>query len=520
MTDRFDSRLVAGASASVLMAAVVYAHWPALVGMEGLWSRSPMYSYGYTVPFISLYLLWWRRAELTHLEPRPARLLAAPVIGASCLMLLIGHTGGLQVLQQLSFIVAIVAVVLVVFGVEYLKAGWAAIAYLLLMIPIWDVFTEPLHPVFQTRSAEIGAVILGMIGVPVHLNGTILTLPNVTLEVARACSGVNYLVAVLALGLPLAYLSLRGIWRRVVLVIGAVIVAACSNGLRVALIGLFAYLEVGSPLHGPLHVLHGLFVAAVGYVALFAGVGLLSRTELNDTAASDHEPARLTARFRIPVMNALAVSAVFVAVGAFNAFHRAAPVPLTGSLNEVPLMLGSWSAEPGRVNTAVPWLTGADAQLARRYRKPGGYAVDVYVGYFTIQQQDKEVANFRTADLHRRARKLSIPQPGGRPLLANLVDQLNGRTQAVLFWYDINGVEETSQYRAKIRTLWNILAHGRSNGAVVALVALPETTDDTAQLQELAGLLRVALADRLPRAPGFRVAGAATVGAYATRIRP
>ena len=43
---------------------------------------------------------------------------------------------------------------------------------------------------------------------------------------ARACSGVNYLVAVLALGLPLAYLYLRSSWRRAVLIASALLIAA------------------------------------------------------------------------------------------------------------------------------------------------------------------------------------------------------------------------------------------------------------------------------------------------------
>ena len=82
------------------------------------------------------------------------------------------------------------------------------------------------------------------------------------IEVARACSGVNYLVAVLALGLPLAYLYLRSWWRRGVLIASALLIAAAANSLRVALIGVLVYYDLGAPLHGPAHVLHGLFVSA------------------------------------------------------------------------------------------------------------------------------------------------------------------------------------------------------------------------------------------------------------------
>ena len=118
--------------------------------------------------------------------------------------------------------------------------------------------------------------ILQLVGVPAYHEGVTLHLPTITLEVARACSGVNYLIAVLALGLPLGYLYLPSLPRRAILIVSAVIIAAVSNSLRVALIGMLAYWEIGSPLHGPFHVLHGLFVSGIGYVVLFAGLRMLT----------------------------------------------------------------------------------------------------------------------------------------------------------------------------------------------------------------------------------------------------
>ena len=102
--------------------------------------------------------------------------------------------------------------------------AWAAIAYLLLMVPLWDGFTEPLHsevpePVGQHRRADAATSSASRRIARARSSRC----PTLTLEVARACSGVNYLVAVLALGLPLGYLYLRSPWRRVVLiVVGAV----------------------------------------------------------------------------------------------------------------------------------------------------------------------------------------------------------------------------------------------------------------------------------------------------------
>ena len=125
-----------------------------------------------------------------------------------------------------------------------MHAVWFALAYLVLMVPFWEGLTEPLHLPFQQLSANLGIRMLHVVGIPSYREGLYLFLPNVTLEVARACSGVNYLVAILALGLPLGYLYLPTVWRRVLLLAMAIGVAAISNSLRVALIGVLSYLEI------------------------------------------------------------------------------------------------------------------------------------------------------------------------------------------------------------------------------------------------------------------------------------
>ena len=45
------------------------------------------------------------------------------------------------------------------------------------------------------------------------------------------------------------------------------------------MIGALVYYDIGAPLHGPAHVLHGLFVSGIGHVALFVGLWLLGARE-------------------------------------------------------------------------------------------------------------------------------------------------------------------------------------------------------------------------------------------------
>jgi EpsI family protein len=491
--------------------ALLFAYREALASMVRLWNNSPMYSYGFTVPLVSAYLLWSRRNALGALTPRPSWAIGSVVLLAGVLMTIAGRIGGIQVLEQLAFLVSLAAAVLILFGVAYLRVGWASLAYLLLMVPLWDGFTEALHEPFQQRSAAIGVWLLHVTGIPAFRDGTFITLPNLEIEVARVCSGVNYLVAVVALGLPLGYVFLRDNWRRLVLLAVAVLVAALSNGLRVALICTLAYYEVGSPLHGPFHVLHGLFVAGVGYVVLFAGLQVLApkndREPASLESASAPAPAQSGARGRfVPIPASAVLILVFLLTGSNVLARPSRPVPLDGGVDALPAQLGEWTADPlgrtRREGAPTEW-PGADVEIAGRYRRADGAVVDVYLGYFASQVQSRELVTHRSTEVHSRAVLTRVGTDGNRAFDANyLAPDRQGVSR--MFWYDVDAQPETNRYLVKARTLWNAVRGARSNGAVIVLSThTPGGSTPDRALGDIAGFVQEALAAHLP---GGRVA--------------
>ena len=486
---------------ALVTVALLFAYREALAAMVSMWDDIPMYSYGYTVPFVSAYLLWSRRETLRSLTPRPSWVPGIAVLLAAMAMTVIARAGGIQIVDQLAFLVALTAAVLLLFGAAYLRAAWAALAYLLLMIPIWDGFTEPLHEPFQQRSAAIGVWLLHLIGVPAYREGTFIALPNMHIEVARVCSGVNYLVAVIALGLPLSYLFLRSHWRRALLLGMAVVVAALSNGLRVALICTLVYYEVGSPLHGPFHVLHGLFVAGVGYVVLFAGLRVLAPREDRSTppAAPMNSPAGATiGRVRaVPLMPAIVLGAVFALMGSSAIARESTPVPPHPALTAFPASLGPWTADPAVATTrahATETFPGADTEIVRRYRGPDGAVVDLYLGYFAAQHQRKEMVTYRSADLHRRATLVRLSSDGAAFDVNYAAADRSGGEQ--MFWYDVDAKSETDRSVVQARTLWNAIWSARSNGTVVVLSKHTAPGGGQAALSDLASRVYGALAAR------------------------
>ncbi len=481
-------------AAALLAAGTLLVFRDPLLAMVQRWDVSPMYSYGYIVPVISAYLLWVRADKFARTRIDPARAAGGAVVFASLAALAVGRMNAIQVLEQLCFISTIAGIILFLFGYRYLVLSLPAVGYLLFMVPVWDVVTQPLHQPFQENSAGIGVALMSVIGIPLYRDGTIITLPNITLEVARECSGVNYLVAVLAFALPMAFLRLRGMWRRALLVGASLVIAALANGLRVALIGALAYWDIGSPLHGPFHVLHGLFVAAIGFVVIFVGLRFL---EEDETAADAGETAReIASPGTWRPAEAYGLATVFLTLAFVGVAPQTSEVALARSLESLPVQLGRWSAAPELgarpALPPVPAWNNADRRLTRAYRSPTGETISVEVYYYAAQSQGHELVSNLSAELHLKTTSVVIGS-GSEQFSANAGESFS-KGETALFWYDTNGQIESGQIATKLATMWRAIWSGRTNGAAVVLRTNsgPQSLDG---LQDLAKALQPALVD-------------------------
>jgi EpsI family protein len=514
------------AAVTALTALLIVAHLGAFRSLLGVWDRNPMYSHGYLVLPIALYLVWAMRERLARIPIAPAVGSGTAVLVGWLALMVLGRLGGVLLFEQAGLLVAIIGVVLALFGWRMLAAVAGPIAYLLLMLPFWDVITDPLQVRFQNASAAMALPLLRAVGIPASRDGIFLTLPTIQLEVARACSGVNYLVAVLALGLPLAALYLRTTWRRIVLIVSSLVVAALSNVLRVTLIGILVTRDPDTPLHGPGHILHGLFVAGAGYVTLFAVLGWLTRGEraaatgaraitdgTTEHAAAAAAPmprmAATASGSRRLLPAALIAAALFGGATLLLRDRATSPVALAADLETVPRQLGGWVADPIVEPAAPVWWPAADRTLRRRYRH-GALEADVYVGYFAQQHQSREVLSPSADALHRLAVPGPLPASRDGGLQVNRASITDGPARHLtVFWYDVDGRAETSPTGVKLRTLWNAILRDHTNGAVIS-VTLPladgaDAAAAAAALDDLALALDGTLARCLPgRAAGGR----------------
>jgi EpsI family protein len=464
----------------LLIAILLLLYARVLRDLADLWWTRDDYMHGFLILPLSLFLVWTRRAALRRLAPQPAVPLGLAVMLSAGIVLLLGDAGDIVTLTGLSLIAMIAGIVLLLFGAAVLRAVAFPIAYLGFMIPVLDVVTQPLQWPSQLLTARMAAESLQLLGFAVLLDRQYIVLPWVTLEVAKVCSGVGYLVSVAAIGLPLAWLTLRKWWSWAALVGGGLIISVVANWVRVVLIAVLN--SAGAPvLHGPFHVLQGMFVAWVGYAALFAvNSGLVKLERRSSAADAPRSLVKPPGRSAYTLKWYRSWSAAMVTLGVLAVclfLYDRGPVALKSSFATFPAHLGGWHQSAADASLIFR-VEEADDELLRTYRNNQGRTIHLYVAYLRSQRQGKEVVDYRTARLHEDAEAVKIEVAPARSILVNrghLRDRQ--RSQRIFFWYEINGRVIADRYQGKLASVWQAISRGRTNGALV--VVSQDTTGQT-----------------------------------------
>ncbi len=264
---------------------LVWIYLPVVASMVQNWWRDPNYSHGFLVPLVSGYLIWRQRQILARLVagPNPWGLV---VIALGLLVWLVGQ-------QAHEFFLRRVSLIPVLWGLCLLRWGWPvarrttfAFLYLLLMVPlpymVYDAAAFPLRLV----AARLAGEGIRLFGVPVLVEGNVLHLPSVILDVVDACSGIRSLISLMAAGVILAYLMLPNRWLKLVVVVLVPPVAVATNAARVMIAGLLAESFGVDTLEGTMHDTVGWLVFMVAFLVLAGLTALLRR--LSDPREARH----------------------------------------------------------------------------------------------------------------------------------------------------------------------------------------------------------------------------------------
>lgn len=165
------------------------------------------------------------------------------------------------------------------YGLHAFRKSRFALLFLFLMIPLPDLLLDHAIAWLQIASTEVSHLIFQLLGVPVYRTDFILSLPGVTIEVAKECSGIRSSIALLITGLLAGHLFLRTAAAKVILLMAALPLLILKNGVRIVTLSLLSiYIDPGF-LTGDLHRRGGVLFFLLTLAILLVVVRLLQKWE-------------------------------------------------------------------------------------------------------------------------------------------------------------------------------------------------------------------------------------------------
>jgi exosortase len=270
ISETADTRLSRedGFKLGVVGAAALALYAPVVIKLAHDWAHDPNYAFGFLIPPLAAYLVWFNREKLRALPLRPSNWGIVFALGAGGVLLL-GSLGAEQFLTRISLVLMVASLVVFLFGWEWLRQLVFPLAVLLLMIPPPEIIFNEISFPLQLAATRVAGSFLGLLGVPVYLEGNLIQLPNnMTLEIAVACSGVRSLMALFSAGVAYAYFLDKRATVRWILVASTIPIAVIANGVRIAGTGVLTYLVSEQAAEGYFHLFSGWVIFLSAFVML------------------------------------------------------------------------------------------------------------------------------------------------------------------------------------------------------------------------------------------------------------
>jgi exosortase len=165
------------------------------------------------------------------------------------------------------------------YGTGALRAGEFPLFFLVLMAPLPDSLRESVITFLQQGSAVVTDWLFTASRIPFTRDGVVLSLPTVTIEIAKECSGIRSSMVLFFGGLVLAHLFLRSRWSKFALIILMIPLTIVKNGIRIFTLSTLGMYVDESFLTGRLHHNGGVVFFALAFAALWGMVWALQRGE-------------------------------------------------------------------------------------------------------------------------------------------------------------------------------------------------------------------------------------------------
>ena len=507
-----------------LLVGMLALYLPTFAGMwSGVW-REDEYAHGPLILAVSAFLAWRSRDALRERGSAPLTGAGLALVVVGLLSWLLGRTQGLMPIEAGSLLFVASGMVALAWGSQGLRILAFPLAFLLFFVPlpgfILDAATAPLKELVSTAVAHL----LAFFGYAVERAGVVLLVDGNELLVADACSGLNSLMSLFALGL--LYAHLRGASRRRTLLLAAAVIpiAVVANILRVVALVLLTVHFGPDAADGVMHEALGLSVFVVALLLLvsvdswtrkWGQVQFRTRPHFAPAAAHAPEMGTGSKLHLTPLIVAVALIATAIAAPVLK--PTADPAAAFDLEAAVPASFAGWRIDPD----VAPVPPTPDVQdnlnrlyrqiVARTYINDRGESMMLTIAHGGDQSDalkaHRQEVCYRAQgfDIHRIER--GSLQAAGRTVDVTRFLAIRGnRAEPVTYWFTMGDRVVLGRLeRLKVQ-----LAHGMRGRIPDGLLVRVSSLDtDPARAHAAQAAFAAALATAVPQQHAARLVGAA-----------
>lgn len=448
---------------------------------------TPEYSHAYLIPFISLLIIWqsYDQIKTTNFDGAWLGLIVL-LLGIG--LWYIGEASTLFIIIKYAFLVVLFGFVMSMTGLKNSSLFLMPILLLFFTIPLPSFIYNNISASLQLLSSDIGVQIIRLFGISVFLEGSVIDLGALQLQVVEACNGLRYLFPLVTLGVITAYFYRTNLLFKGLIVLSTIPVTILMNSFRIGVIGVLVDRWGVAMAEGFIHDFEGWVVFMMCFAILIAEIWMLNKLfgklPLREVLRIDIPVGQFSfndqVKWRqIPSAMILSLCVLMLSVVGKNYLpEKQMQIPDRVSFYAFPQEINGWQADIRSLETKYINSLKFDDYLLWNFSKDNK-KLELYMAYYDAQEKGESAHSPRSC----------LPGSGWQIKQRDLVNidyTYDGQEKVVslnamliqkgedrylmYYWFKQRDRHISNEYLVKWYLFWDSLTRSRTDGALVRIL--------------------------------------------------
>lgn len=262
---------------AVFIVAFLVMYVPAYMELAATTWQTDEQGHGPLILGASIWLLWVNRQHIFEGPARPAYGAGFAILTVAVVVYAIARSQQMIEIEVATQLLVLIAGFLLLHGKQALRRAWFPLFFLLFMVPLPSALVQALTLPLKSAVSVVAENVLYWAGYPIGRTGVMLTIGPYQLLVADACSGLNSLFTLEALGLLyMNIMNYQSKARNITLALAIIPISFVANVVRVMTLVLITYHLGDEAGQGFMHGFAGLVLFAVALTLTYGFDRLLA----------------------------------------------------------------------------------------------------------------------------------------------------------------------------------------------------------------------------------------------------